>query len=104
MPLDNGVFNFWKDNRVDGFFQLTEGELSIKFIEWMNHQSTDRLSYYSTSDNVAMFIADKEHGLSSMGNSDHEFAEYRSMEKLLKSIIKAHLSGHEMQYNLSHLK
>ena len=104
MRLDNQVFNFWKNNRIDGFFQLTEGELCIKFTEWMQHQSKDRLAHYLISDNVAMFIADKEHGLSSMGNSEKDFAEYRIMEIVLKPIIRTHLSGHEMQYNLANKK
>lgn len=90
MGLESQTFNFWKENKVDGFFQLTEGELSIKFIEWMKLQSKDRLSIYSTNDAVSLFIADKR-GLNSVGNSEKDFAEYRTMEIILKPILRTFL-------------
>ena len=29
------VFNFWKENKISGFFQLTKQELIEKFQEWL---------------------------------------------------------------------
>lgn len=85
-------FNFWKENRVDGFFQLTEDELSAKFIDYCAQKSKEWLAHYSISDVVAAFISDKEDGLNSVGNSDNNFSEYRVMDKILKPVLKSYLA------------
>lgn len=91
MPLDNEVFNFWKDNRVDGFFQLNSNQLIERFNLWLTSKERSWLEYYSISDIVPEFIGDKINGLCAVGNSEKSFSEYRTMEIILKPILRSHL-------------
>jgi len=88
MKLEHSVFNFWKENKLTGFFQLTDKELIEKFNAWLPTKERSWLDYYGISECVQVFVAE---GLNSVGNTENEFAEYRSMEMLLKPIRRTYL-------------
>lgn len=88
MKIGHKVFNFWKENKVAGFFQLTDLELIAKFVEWLPTKDKAWLEYYGISEVVQVFVAD---GLNAVGNTEKDFAEYRSMEALLKPIRRNYL-------------
>ena len=81
------VFSFWKENKLSGFFQLTDKELIEKFNEWLPTKERSWLDYYSTRDCINAFIS--EH-LNSIGNTENNFAEYDVMEELLKPIKRTY--------------
>ena len=80
------VFNFWKDNRTDGLFQLNKVELIEKFTAWIETKEADWLIYYNSLQVINEFIASKD-GLSSVGNSENNFAQIESMMEILRPII-----------------
>lgn len=59
-------FSFWKNNRIDRHFKLTESELIEKFVNWKEYQLHDPersfswWEYYYGSQLVRAFITDKE--------------------------------------------
>lgn len=77
------VFNFWKENKTSGFFQLTEQELIKEFNQWLPTKEVAWLEYYSTTDVVSVFV---QEALTAIGNTDNDFEEYKAMEDLLKPI------------------
>ena len=90
------VFNFWKENKISGFFQLTKQELIEKFQEWLPSRDLTWHSNYSTMDAINCFVSD---GLNSVGNTEDSFAEYTEMEKILKPIRRAYLDNLEKRLN-----
>jgi hypothetical protein len=40
------TYNFWKENRQKGLFQLTFLEIKTKFIEWMKTKERSWMDYY----------------------------------------------------------
>lgn len=92
MKLENQVFNFWKGNKVDGFFQLTQAELIEKFNAWIPTKDRSWLDYYGISECVQVFVSEN---LNAIGNTENDFAEYRTMEIILKPIRKAFLDPHD---------
>lgn len=90
MKTECSVFNFWKDNKLTGFFQLTDKELIQKFSEWMKTKDVAWLDYYTTQEVVSVFVSK---GLGAVGNSENNFSEYRSMVLLLKPYKRKFIDG-----------
>lgn len=74
-------FNFWKDNRTDEHFQLTEKEIIAHFNEWIATKEIPWLVYYNMNAIVCSFISEK---LKAVGNSDNNWEEINELEILLK--------------------
>lgn len=82
------TFNFWKENKKSGFFQLTENELTSEFEKWLPTKDKEWLEYYSISDCVNIFVME---ALTAIGNTDDDFAEYQIMCELLKPVRRKFL-------------
>lgn len=87
-------FRFWKENRNDGHYTLTEGELIAKFTAWLNVQERAFLECYPIGFAVAIFIADKrEHEL----NSTPEENSFIKIVELLRPIRRRYLDAQQPQ-------
>jgi len=64
MQTPDKTFDFWKDNKIDGHYQLTEGELTKRFKKWLATKEEAWMAYYSSERAIRLFITDGE-GLSS---------------------------------------
>ena len=82
------VFSFWKDNKVSGFFQLTDKELSAKFKVWLLTKDKEWLAYYGINDCINNFVSVE---LNAIGNTENNFWEYDSMRDLLAPIRNSYL-------------
>lgn len=82
------TFSFWKENRKDGFFQLTATELFGRFIMWLPTKEKAWLEYYGISDCVQAFVGES---LNAIGNTENDFEEYRAMEEILKPVRRNYL-------------
>lgn len=83
MKVSHDKFNFWRENKVAGFFRLSRPALIKEFEKWLPTKDKAWLEYYGISECVQIFVAE---GLNSVGNTDKNFAEYKNMEILLKPI------------------
>ena len=79
-------FNFWKENKIDQHFTLTETDLVEKFKEWLSNKQRNWLDYYTTHEVLCSFIGETA-GLSSV----QEPKEMDAMVKLLKPIKQKYL-------------
>lgn len=56
-------YRFWKDNRTDKDFILSESEVQDKFLEWMKSKDRDWLDYYGHNQSMMhLFIGESENG------------------------------------------
>ena len=85
-------FSFWKENKISGFFQLTEQELIKDFKQWLPTKDIAWHRYYSITDGVNCFISES---LTAIGNTENDFEEYRQMEEILKPIRRTYLENIE---------
>lgn len=92
MKKKTTTFNFWKENKKSGFFQLTEQELIKEFQQWLPTKNLDWHRYYSITDGLNCFISE---ALTAIGNTENNFEEYREMEEILKPIRRAYLENIE---------
>lgn len=58
-------FNFWKENKLDQHFTLTDEELKTKFSAWLKTKEQDWIEYYNTARLIRFFITSQE-GLNSV--------------------------------------
>jgi hypothetical protein len=72
-------FDFWRDNLLAGYFQLTAEELQTKFVEWKQKQKPEWYTYYYGVRAVLSFLGDKD-GLS----ATHEADQFDDIYAVLK--------------------
>lgn len=82
------TYSFWKGNRKDGFFQLSAEEVIEKYKEWLPTENLDWHTYYGLTDSINRFVSKY---LLSIGNTENDFEEYRSMELLLRDVRNNYL-------------
>ena len=82
-------YNFWKENKISGHFELTEKQLISKFREWLPSKKLEWYSYYRIEDCLNCFISE---ALNAIGNTDNDFREYREMEELLNPIRREYIN------------
>lgn len=82
------VFNFYKDNRMDGHYTLTAKELTEKFDAWLKVQEIKWLEHYLPSTVVAAFVwSDNEFALDSTLDDN----EAEELVKLLAPVRRCFL-------------
>lgn len=62
------TFKFWKDNRKDQEYQLTQWELKAKYLEYLNKKDPDWILYYGHQ-TVWAFVSSDD-GLRSVSESE----------------------------------
>ena len=77
------TFTFWKENNTSLCYSLTEAELINQFKEWLPRKKVVWHEQYPISHVLNCFVAEE---LTSIGNTENDFAEYREMEKLITSV------------------
>lgn len=81
-------FVFFKDNRMDGKFSLSEQQIKEKYIDWLKAKEISWIEYYGHK-TVWSFISEKE-GLSSVVDDP---ADYVDLEDLLMDVRHGYLKS-----------
>lgn len=72
-------FQFWKDNQLDQYFELSFNELKEKFISWVKTKEKSWCEYYGLYQVYLVFVGDQS-GLASVSESE-ENNEFVKMVK-----------------------
>lgn len=87
--------HFWRENKIDKHFILTEEEFIRYFEEWLTKQQKEWLQYYgcNISTIVLSFVTFKD-GLNSTPSTDDN--QYKRMDEILKPIRNNYFIKHNL--------